>query len=109
MQLFTLALGVAVLCAVVALTAVQLRGRRFRWLLAGMDAVLYLGLAKAVSWLLVGTIYPSNPALSGVDPAALQLLFVVHSVVSMGTAAVTVVLANAGVRRVLPRTGSASG
>ena len=109
MQLLSLAIGVVVLVAVVALTSVQLRGRRFRWLFAGLDAVIYLALAKAVSWLLVGTIYPANPALSGVDPAALQLLFVVHSVVSMGTAAMLIVLANAGLRRALPRTGTASG
>lgn len=105
MQLLVVAIAIGILAAVVALTSVQLRGRRFRWPLVGVAAVLYLVLGNIVSRLLVGTIYPANPALSGVDPAALDLLQIVHSTVSMGTAAVVVLLANAGLRRALPRTG----
>lgn len=109
MQLVILAVSAGILGAVIALTAVQLRGRRGRWPLVVACAVFYLVAGNLISRGLTGSVYPADPHAAGLDVRALELLRLAHSTISLVAAATLTILAVAGLRRALPRTGPARG
>ena len=65
-QLWVVTLSLVLLCAVPVLTSIQLRRRRFRWLLVVSSVVFYLLVGNCLSRaFLAGMIYPLDPSRSG--------------------------------------------
>jgi hypothetical protein len=103
-QLIIGVFGMVVLLTVLWLVTLQLRGRRFRWLLVPLATLFYLSIGNLYSWLLIGVIYPVNPAATGLPPILLLVIQMIHSVISLGGAFITTIVAVAALRHVLPRT-----
>ena len=103
-QLIIAGFGIVVLLTVTWLVTLQLRGRRFRWLIVPLAALFYLLIGNLFSWLLIGVIYPVNPTATGLPLIILLVIQMIHQVISLGSAFITTIVVIAALRHVLPRT-----
>ena len=95
-------LGTTLILVAIPLVAARLlkdqQGRRLVMILAPLA---YLLLGNLLSRVVLGDLI-YDPDLAGADPFEQQRRFVLHTIASMGSAAVIILAAVAGLRRILP-------